>query len=689
MSFLQPMMLWALPLIAIPILIHLINQWRYQTKQWGAMMFLLAANRMNRGYARLRQWLILAMRAFAIAALVFLISRPLASSFLGLAAGGRVDTTLVLLDRSPSMQQEGGGGQAKLDTGKRQLLQTLGTLGSTQWVLIDSNTATAQTFGSLDALIDSPAISGSSATADIPEMLQGAVDYLTANRSGPTDLWICSDLRSADWKPDGAHWVAVRQTLQKFPQPLKIHLLAYPDDAQSNLSVRVNNVRRESTDSGEAVVLDIQVTHTSGQSDTFTQRSVPLQIDIDGARSELQVEMTGRNVEIRNHRVPVETRKRGSGKATLPADQNNADNEYYFVYDDTPTRRIVLVTDDREVARPLELAAGIAPNGQVNAQVDVVAPEQLGSSLLNDAALVMWQTALPQGDLTGAIEQYVSRGGQVIFFPPGSPTTGIGDAASKFLGVAWSNWSHGDSQSSQAVENWRSDQDLLAVTRSGVGLPVGQLEIKSYAQLHGELSPLATLPGGQPLLARVPTAKGGVYFCAVSPDSKSSTLATDGVVLYAVIQRAIEQGQASLGNATLRVAGTFEEPTDQWRCILSGRAADGSLSSQYAWQAGVYENDDRRFAVNRSLEEDQGETLGDAQVNRLFEGLSFSRVDDRAGNLSGIVREIWKFFAVALIAAMLMEAALCMPRKKTAASSALAQVRSSSPAQDFSRVPTP
>ena len=49
----------ALPLISLPILIHLINQRRFQTIRWGAMMFLLAANRMSRGYAKLRQWLIL------------------------------------------------------------------------------------------------------------------------------------------------------------------------------------------------------------------------------------------------------------------------------------------------------------------------------------------------------------------------------------------------------------------------------------------------------------------------------------------------------------------------------------------------------------------------------------------------------------------------------------------------------
>ena len=72
MNFLQPLILFGLPLIALPIIIHLINQWRYQTKQWSAMMFLLAANQMNRGFARIRRWLILAMRTLAVAGLLFL-----------------------------------------------------------------------------------------------------------------------------------------------------------------------------------------------------------------------------------------------------------------------------------------------------------------------------------------------------------------------------------------------------------------------------------------------------------------------------------------------------------------------------------------------------------------------------------------------------------------------------------------
>src|SRR6476659_5333505 len=87
MTFLQPLLLAALPLVALPVIIHLINQRRYQTIRWAAMIFLLAANRMSRGYAKLRQWLILLFRMLAIAGLIFAVARPPAGSAAPAAAG--------------------------------------------------------------------------------------------------------------------------------------------------------------------------------------------------------------------------------------------------------------------------------------------------------------------------------------------------------------------------------------------------------------------------------------------------------------------------------------------------------------------------------------------------------------------------------------------------------------------------
>src|SRR5690348_335739 len=172
MTFLQPILLAALPLVALPLIIHLINQRRYQTVRWAAMMFLLAANRMSRGYARLRQYLIMLFRMAVIAGLVFAVSRPLAGGWLGLAAGNRADTTMILLDRSPSMQQIGAGaGGSKLQTGCRQLVRTLETLGSNRWLLFDGGSPKPTELESPRALLSAAGAEPTSAPADLPALL--------------------------------------------------------------------------------------------------------------------------------------------------------------------------------------------------------------------------------------------------------------------------------------------------------------------------------------------------------------------------------------------------------------------------------------------------------------------------------------------------------------------------------------
>ena len=258
MSFLQPWLLWGLPLIALPLIIHLINQRRFQTIQWAAMMFLLAAHRMARGYSRLRQWLIMAFRMLAIAGLLFAVARPLASGWLGLAAGGHADTTIVLLDRSPSMQQRGAGtGDSKLETGKKQLVQTLQTLGSTRWVLIDSTNHEPHEVESPAALINLPTTGPASSAADLPLMLQSAHDYIRDNRSGRTEIWICSDLRENDWAAESSRWATLRDAFLEFPQGVRFHLLAYSQLPPTNTSIRVTEVKRQVTSEGAELLISL------------------------------------------------------------------------------------------------------------------------------------------------------------------------------------------------------------------------------------------------------------------------------------------------------------------------------------------------------------------------------------------------------------------------------------------------
>ena len=105
MSFLAPVLLFGLPLALLPVIIHLIHLLRRRQVKWAAMMWLLMAQKMNKGLSKLRQYLILLFRVLAIAAIVFVIGRPLAGGLLGLT-GGAPDSVIILLDRSASMEQQ-------------------------------------------------------------------------------------------------------------------------------------------------------------------------------------------------------------------------------------------------------------------------------------------------------------------------------------------------------------------------------------------------------------------------------------------------------------------------------------------------------------------------------------------------------------------------------------------------------
>jgi hypothetical protein len=652
MTFLQPLLLLALPLITLPIIIHLINQRRYQTIHWAAMIFLLAANRMSRGYARLRQLLILLFRMVAIAALIFAISRPLMSGWFGRVVAGRPDTTIILIDRSPSMRQQGPGTVvSKLDAGRHQLAQTLEVLGSGRWVLIESTSNVPQEIESPAALLRLASVEPASTSADLPAMLEAARDYIRVNRPGRTEIWICSDLRQNDWNTDSARWQALRESFLEFPQGARIHLLAYPDVAGGNVAVRVTNVRRLETADGAELRLSLKLLR-EGNADT--KLSVPVQFEIEGARSEFTVEMDGPTFELKDHRIPIErSRERGWGKVSIPADTNTADNEFYFVFDRPQARRTLVVSTDSSSVAALHLAAYISPDPAIACSAEAITPEQLRGIDWDSISLLVWHAPLPEGDVAEAVQAFVNRGGQVLFLPSRTP----GDK--EFMGARWQNWS--EEKSAVPVETWRGDQDVVANTQSGAALPLGQLQIRRFCEVTGELTPLASLQGGRTLLARLPTNHGGVYFCATTADPGDSSLASNGVVLYVLVHRALAAGAAVLGQTRQLIAG--DKATEQATGWQQVAGAPDAMSTEYPHQAGVYTAGDKLLAVNRSPAEDQATVVSDDRVADLFKGLDFTRVDDRAGSLSGLVQEIWRIFLIAMTIALLVEAGLCLPRR--------------------------
>ena len=98
-----PSLLWFLPLVGLPILIHLINVLRHQRVKWAAMEFLLQSQKRHRTWVMLKQLLLLLLRMAAVAAVVLMLAQPQIQNTLAGLVGGSKTHHIVLLDDSFSM----------------------------------------------------------------------------------------------------------------------------------------------------------------------------------------------------------------------------------------------------------------------------------------------------------------------------------------------------------------------------------------------------------------------------------------------------------------------------------------------------------------------------------------------------------------------------------------------------------
>jgi hypothetical protein len=658
MTFLQPFILFALPLIALPILIHLINQNRHKTIPWAATMFLLQAKRMARGMARLRYILIMIARMLAVAGLIFAISRPMSGGWLGLTTSGAPELTVVILDRSVSMEeQDPVTNRSKRETAVEKLASVFRDLGrNTRIALFDSATGKRFDLNSPEALLELPEIAPTSTGADIPALMQEATEYILTNEAGRTDVWICSDLRQSDWNPSGGRWESVREQLRN-RDGVRLYLLAYQDLAPDNLAVSVSGVHRRETTDGAELVMDLKLTRATATTEPV---QIPVTFVIGGARSTVNLEMTGAQLVRNGHTIPIDREsKRGWGRVELPRDANSSDSVFTFVYAEPAVQKTVIVSDDTDASELLRLAAATPSDRSLVYEAQVLPAAQAATIEWDQTAFVIWHAPLPTDVLAKQLESFVGMGGCVMFFPPEVPTD------TTLFGTRWEAWQEPQDADQFALSRWRTDTDLLGNSQSGTPLPVGQVVAYRSCELVNEnATVLAQFEKGPPLLVRSPTDQGAVWFCSTLPTTDHSSFVTNGITFYVMIQRAVARGAAALGEARQYDCGSLQAGiAESWKPLDddSGRI----LLSQRTINSGLYESEEAAFALNRPLEEDAVELVSDGTLEQVLNGLNYTRIDDKAGSAMALASEVWRTFLVLMIVALMAEALLSVPEKVT------------------------
>lgn len=650
MTFLQPFLLWGLPLVLVPVIIHLINRLRHKPQPWAAMMFLLQATRASTSHAKLRQWLVLLFRTLAVLALVLFIARPLAGGWLGWTLSPAPDVIVIVLDRSASMESRLAG---QTVTKREQAVKLLAEAArefqdKSHLVLLDSATRIPQQLASAKSLLE-PTLTGPTDTAaDLPTLLQLAHNWLIENRAGAAELWLASDLQRSNWIPDDERWKAVTAQLGKLPQGIRVRLLAFDDDREPNTSATLAEVfRRARPDGAELnLALDLARNAPTGSSPA----RFPLALTLNGVKSQTELDMDGAALRWR-HKVDLGAAKGlGWGALELPADANARDNAAYFVFGSDSALRATVVSDQPALIRNAQLAA-LSPATRQPAEV--LTPAAFAERTGSDATLLVWHAPLPDAAGEKRLRGFIEEGGAVLFLPPGRTDTG------KFLGLGWADAQPAPADKPFKVAKWEQQEGPLAKTDEGLSLPLADLDITRRQPITGEPTALASFADGSPLLTRRALGKGQFFFCATVPHDDWSTLG-DGPVLVPMLQRLLQTGARRLNQETMVACGELSalDRAKQWT------STDGATGKNIALHAGIYRSGERLLAVNRPSAEDDRAVLEPAAAKNLLGPLPLQLLQERTARSDALQGEIWRIFLIGMLAFLFLEAWLVLPSRK-------------------------
>ena len=430
MSFLNPVLLWGLLGVSVPVVIHLLNRFRYREVRWAAMDLLRKALVLRSRRVRIEDLLLLALRCLAVLLVALALARPTMTS-----AGGRWPGAdggagaVVAIDASFSMGHRPGV-HSRFERAMDRVREALATLPAGAPV-------------SLLALGDRPRILLRNVGLDagrIEKVLEGLrplpegfgveaaleeIDGLLSEiRAGGREIHLVTDAQAATWREISPR---ARETLRSLAAKGRAYFLLAGQDGDENLAVadleRISGAARKgATGRFRAAVRNLG---------SRVRETVSVTLLVDGtavdSRTIDRIE-PGATAEAilfgkleREGSVPVTARIEGD---PLPAD----DSRHLVVEVRARTRVLCIAVDRNRGATELDsfegeigyLTAALAAGGQgPDAAVSVehsLPADSAARSLSGIDVVVLADVPDVPPDLAGAILRFVRGGGGLIVF---------------------------------------------------------------------------------------------------------------------------------------------------------------------------------------------------------------------------------------------------------------------------------
>lgn len=679
MTFLNPLVLFGLLAVAIPLIIHLFNFRRPKRVDFSSLTFLKELQKSTMRRVRIKQWLLLALRTLIILCLVMAFARPTLVGPMAGPLGQRARTSIVLvIDTSPSMNLRDAQGRY-LEQARALAADIAGQMeqGDELYLLptTERRATAAEPFNSrtlaLEAIQDLETKWG---TLPLDAPLAEGVRLLDRALNINKELYLISDLQQ------GTFPTALRLDA---PADIRFFMVPVGQGNPANVAITDVTVQSRIVEAGQPVRLQATLTNYG----TEPLNGYVASVFLEGERVAQSTADLAPGVP-QTMPFTVTPRQRGwlSGVVESEEDAFGQDNLRHFTLHVPERRQVLVVRGDGQRTDHLELALSPAlTQGRVPFALTTIPETSLPASNLAgfDAVVLVGVQSLSSGE-TANLAGYVQQGGGVFLFP-GAQATGPDDTAllSQLGGGQFVGFS-GAPGTDQTVAQFEAI-DLEHPLFEGVFERTGpDRRVESPALYHtanyrpgtGDEQTLIGLSNGYPMLQEIRRGTGRMLVSAVGLDPTWSDLPTRGLFIP-LMYRALfylSAGQEGQGAAlyagaggTLSIGGApgpvrlvapdgadvtpeqrtvlgavlLQVPTDLVEPGLYEIRAGDTLLRRFALTAPPLESDLKRLSVadaQRQFSQSTGQTVTVVQATQA--GQSLAQVIDQQRH--GV--ELWNVF---------------------------------------------
>ncbi|WP_462265323.1 BatA domain-containing protein [Mucilaginibacter sp.] len=516
MNFEYPEVFYALPVLAIPILVHLFNFRKYQRITFSNVQFLKEIQQQQASRTHLRERMVLTARLLIFLFVLLAFSRPYFAGRKS-AADNTPQVISIFVDNSYSMQTLNPEGRL-LDEAKRRAKEIVAAYQSnTRFQLLTQDfegqhqrLLTAEEF---DQAVDTLTLSTQSRS--LQQIISRQQNFLNLQPQTTKSYYVVSDFQQN---------LATGKLLQTDTSAslnfVKIEAAPLPNLAVDSILL-LNAVHRPA----EQEKLVIRIRNYSDKAAI----SVPVRLLINGVQKAVS-SISLRDNSAGNDTVTFSELQAGWQQAQIQLQDNPVtfDNTFYFSFNVQPHLPLLLI-NGRNKNQYLTAAFGTD---------SFFKPDQISSGSINYATLSQYPVifisdveTIPAG-LAQQLQNYVRNGGTLMVFPAGDANAASYQQLLRPLNAPWPGQLLTEETKVLSFNAqhpvWKG---IFEHFYDKPDLPIVHKYYKLNLPVEHTGKALLMLPGNDPFISGYPAGKGMVYLSAVPLDEGYSNLPKHALLL--------------------------------------------------------------------------------------------------------------------------------------------------------------